>query len=546
MTCPRNYSCGQAHRVPTQISGVHKMQRLLQRKSAGQRWLALLLLLGAAATLPRARADTWLRGETAHFVIYSDIGESGTREYLEQLEAFKYLAELMLGTNAKSAVSEAKFTVYLFDDQDLLKTVRPDFSRYIAGVYMHCVEGAEAFSYRPVQWGLGQPDFGLMILLHEYAHHVMYSHMRRFYPAWYVEGFADYLSTVTLRRGVFTVGGNNKMRSDQLGADRSWMDFKLLLDPKSYLEAAKQGRLDTLQFYAQSWILTHFMLADSTRTEAFNKYFDAISRGDDAVGSFESATGIPLAKLASVVRKHWRKLPGLKVTVPNLPDAAIVISALPKSQSDFIMEAAAVRTCPDKDYGTKLLQSLRAMSTEHANDMPFQIALNRAEVLYGDPHQARTALENALASNEDNFDAAYVLGRSYYEEALKGSDERDALMNQAVQYFVKAYRLNKLDAPTLYYLSRTLADDEPTPSKSIINASTGAALLAPGVSDYAINAAVVNLRAGDRETATRIMKPFASDPHNPVYAARVVAMIEAIEANKGLAEVMAALNGKTE
>jgi hypothetical protein len=518
------------------------MQRLLQFSSAGRGWFVFLFFFGTAATLSPAHAATWLRGETSHFVVYSDISESGTRDYLEQLEAFKYLAELMLGTNAKSAVSEAKFTVYLFDNQDLLKTVRPDFNRYIAGVYMHCVEGAEAFSYRPVQWGLGQPDFGLMILLHEYAHHVMYSHMRRFYPAWYVEGFADYLSTVTLRRGVFTVGGNNKMRSDQLSADRSWIDFRLLLDPKSYLEAAEQGQLDALQFYAQSWILTHFMLADSRRTEAFNKYFDAISRGEDAIGSFESATGVPLPKLAGVVRNHWRKLPGLKVTVPNLPEAEISISPLPKSQSDFIMEAAAVRTCPDNDYGTQLLQSLRAMGKEHASDMPFQIALGRAEVLYGDPHQARTALESALASGQDDFDAAYVLGRSYYQEALKGGDERGALMSAARQYFAQAYRLNKLDAPTLYYLSRTLTDDGATPSQSIVNASTGAALLAPGVSDYAINAAVMNMRAGNRQTAVRIMQPFASDPHNPKYAARVASMIEAIEAGKTLAEVIEALN----
>jgi hypothetical protein len=522
------------------------MRPLLQLSSAARRLFVCVLILGAVSTLPQAQAATWLRAETSHFVIYSDIGESGTREYLEQLEAFKYLAELMLGTDTKSAISEAKFTIYLFDDQDLLKTVRPNFDRYIAGVYMHCVEGAEAFSYRPVQWALGQPDYGLMILLHEYAHHVMYSHMRRFYPAWYVEGFADYLSTVTLRRGVFTVGGNNKMRSDQLSSESGWMDFKLLLDPKVYLEAAQKGRLDVLQFYAQSWVLTHFMLSDSARAQAFNQYFDAISKGQDAIASFESATGIPLAKLAPVVRNHWRKLPGLRVTVPNLPDQAISISTLAKDQDDYIVEAATLQTCPDKEYGTQLTERLRAMSKDHANDPAFQIALARAEVLFGDPHEARAAVENLITSGHESFDALYVLGRSYYEEALKGGDEKEALMKQAMQQFAGAYRLNKLHPPTLYYLSRTLPDDSSTPSKSVLNAATGAALLAPGVSDYAINAAVMNLRADDRQTAVRIMKPFASDPHNPVYAARVAAMIEAIEANKELAEVIAALNGKSE
>lgn len=53
------------------------------------RRLALLLTLGlaAAAAFP-AHAKTWIRAESPHFVIYSDIGESKTRDYLEQLEAF--------------------------------------------------------------------------------------------------------------------------------------------------------------------------------------------------------------------------------------------------------------------------------------------------------------------------------------------------------------------------------------------------------------------------------------------------------------------------
>ncbi len=520
---------------------------VLQRLSAARTLAIGFLALGLATLLPyRVQASTWLRAETSHFVIYSDIGESNTREYLEQLEAFKYLAELMLGSDSKGALSNAKFTVYLFNDQDLLQVVRPEFDRYIAGVYMHCAEGAQAFAYRPVQWMLGQPDFGLMILLHEYAHHIMFSRMRRFYPAWYVEGFADYLSTVTLKRGVFTVGGNNKMRADQLGPDATWIDFRLMLDPKAYLAVAKKGRLNALQFYAQSWILTHFMLSDSGRAAAFNEYFDAIGAGQDAIPSFEKATGIPVGKLANAVRNHWRRLPGLKVTVPNLPDTEITMSPMPKGEDDYIIQAATLRTCPSKEYGTRLTEQLRAMAKDHSSDSDYLIALTRAEVLYGDPREARAHLQAALASHQDEFDAAFLMGRSYYEEAQKGGKDRDELMSQARQQFAAAYRLNKLDAPTLYYLSRTLTDNGDAPSKSLINASTGAALLAPGVADYAVNAAIVNLRAGDRDMAMRVMKPFASDPHNPSYAARVSAMIEAIEADKELDEVIAALNAKDE
>jgi hypothetical protein len=222
------------------------------------------------------------------------------------------------------------------------------------------------------------------------------------------------------------------------------------------------------------------------------------------------------------------------------------MTPLPKGEDDYIIQAATLQTCPSKEYGDQLTEQLRAMGKDHAGEASYQIALSRAEILYGDPLEARSRLGAAAVSGKDEFEAAFLIGRSYYEEAQKGGNDRDELMSQARQQFAAAYRLNKLDAPTLYYLSRTLADNGDAPSQSVINASTGAALLAPGVADYAVNAAMVNLRAGDREMAARVMKPFASDPHNPSYAARVSAMIEAIEANKELDEVIAALNAKDE
>ena len=99
------------------------------------------------------------------------------------------MAELILGTNPKDTVASAKFTIYLLDRSDHLKTVWPDARRYVAGFYTHCVENAQAFVHAP-QWFGAQMDYGLQVLLHEYSHHLMFSRMRRMYPSWYVEGFA--------------------------------------------------------------------------------------------------------------------------------------------------------------------------------------------------------------------------------------------------------------------------------------------------------------------------------------------------------------------
>ena len=72
------------------------------------RWrlgIALSGVLAAFLQSPDASAKPWLRGESEHFVLYSNLGQADTRNYLRQLEAFNYLSNLLLGTDPKSAPS---------------------------------------------------------------------------------------------------------------------------------------------------------------------------------------------------------------------------------------------------------------------------------------------------------------------------------------------------------------------------------------------------------------------------------------------------------
>lgn len=56
-----------------------------------------------------------------------------------------------------------------------------------------------------------------LTLLHEYVLHFMFQDTRAAYPAWYVEGFAEYLSTATFAEGAMSVGTPDKGRACTLG-----------------------------------------------------------------------------------------------------------------------------------------------------------------------------------------------------------------------------------------------------------------------------------------------------------------------------------------
>lgn len=475
---------------------------------------------------PAARADNWIRAETRHFVVYSNIEEAETRQHLEQLEAFKYLADLLLGGNAKDTASTARFTIYMFGSSDLLKTIWPDTGRFVAGFYTHCVESAQAFVHAP-QWFGAQMDYGLQVLLHEYSHHLMFSRMRRIYPSWYVEGFAEYLGATKLQKGRFQLGVRQDGREAQLQGSTRWIDFEILLDPTRFAAAVKKRQVDVFQFYAQSWLLAHYMLSDSARTQAFNAYFDGIGRGKDGVESFTAATGMTPAQLRTAMNAYRRDYDALLVKVPELPDIRITVTRLPKDQDDYLLEAAALKTCPKEEYGRKLVERFRGMRAKRSGDPKFLVELGRAELLFGDPKAARTELEALVANDATSFDAAYLLGRSYFQGADQHTAEHLALRNKASEQFLKAYALDKTDPANLYFLSKSLDTDE-APSKAVVNAGTAAAVLAPTVAEYAFHAALVNLRAGDRATAIRVLQPMASNPHKLDYAAQISALVDAL------------------
>jgi hypothetical protein len=470
-----------------------------------------------------AHADTWYRAESPNFRIYSNIDAAETRAYLEQLEAFKYLADLLLGNNPKDRVAANRFTIYLVDNPDHFRTVIPKVSRYIAGFYKACVEGAQAFSLAP-KWYGAQLEDGLPILLHEYSHHIMYSRMRRFYPSWYVEGFAEYLGATQIRDGYYLVGAHQHGREARLDVNTRWLNYDVMLDPKRFTAAVKKKQVEGFQYYAQSWMTAHYMLTDSARAQALNSYFDRVARGEDGSEAFKAATGMTTSQLRNEVNIYRRKYTALQVKVPEMPDTPITVERVPDERDDYLIEAAALRSCPKKKHGTRLTEELRALHAKRPGDPGLTLELSRAELLFGDAKAARKDLEALVAKDPSSFDAHYLLGRSYYLDAIGDTAEHIDNRSKASTQFLEAYKLDKGHAPNLYYLSVSL-DMGGVPSKSVVNAGTAAAMLAPSVPEYGLHAALVNLRAGDKNTAIRVLQPFANNPHKLEYAAQVAAVV---------------------
>ena len=159
-----------------------------------------------------ARATAWIRADSDHFTLYSTVGERVTRSYVHKLEEFRTLSNLLLG--AGEGGPQVKFVIYLIKPDEMIN-VRPNFSSHVGGVYFNCGEGTIAYA-GDNEANIGAfegEDESQITLFHEYSHYVMFQHARTYYPQWYVEGFAEYMSTADPGKGTISLGEASKMRT---------------------------------------------------------------------------------------------------------------------------------------------------------------------------------------------------------------------------------------------------------------------------------------------------------------------------------------------
>jgi hypothetical protein len=497
---------------------------------------ALAFCLSAIA-MPTVAADKWLKAESDNFVIYSNASEKTTRAYVKDLEVFRRLTSLLLGS--PDTASRVKFDIVLLDNPDQMLQVRPTFSKHVAGVYFSCGEGLSAYSALQNGEMLGDQDPSLVTLFHEYSHYIMFQHAKSYYPAWYVEGFADFLATAYPDKGKITVGEPSTMRTWTLAEDR-WISFEKILKPTfGFAGDRSNDEWEVSSFYAQSWLLTHYMLSDSTRAKSLNAYFADVGKGADPVASFETHTGIKVRDLAGILKRYRDKIFYLTVPVPEYADGNIRTTTLPPETDSYMLQRSLLTTCMPPEQGKAVLAQLAAKKPQLSGNIDYRLALVRAHLLYGKVADAEAEIGPLVDAHPENAEVNYLMGRTYYlmAQSAKGQDRND-LIDAARGFFLAAYDINKLNSPNLYYLARSFENQPGFPDQNALNAAKGAHVLAPGVPDYAVFAAFASLSNGKRDDAVALLTPFVSNPHDRAQAERFQKTIDAIKAGRPTHEAM--------
>lgn len=457
---------------------------------------------------PAQAQARWTAVETSGFVVYATGSDRRAQTLAAELEQFDGLLRRMTGAPAERAPS--KLQVYMFGP-DEFHDAFPYFGPTIQGVYTARSERVAAYAVVSLRSGISAQD----VLFHEYAHHFMYQYFNNAYPAWYIEGFAEVVSTAELGSERIVLGRSNDGRVRDLTSG-TWLPMERLLTGTPF--GLRDGR-EVAMFYAQSWLFAHYLLLTPGANAQFMAYVRELRSGRSAIDAFQTGFGVTPAQMQGTLRGYLRGNPNaIALMQPALvARPQMDVTQLPPSANRLMALDARLNSSriSDEDKAS-VLAHVRQIAGPGPYDEFALFTLARAEIELGSPETARTLLRPYVEANPNSRDALYLMGRAYLQdaEALQG-EARTAQLAEARRYFTRGFRIDGNHVPTLARYADTYDGVSMSGAtwENYLNILLLARQLAPQVDDISLRAANVLIAADRPREAIPILRALAYDPH---------------------------------
>lgn len=466
------------------------------------RLLKGMALAGALALAPGGAKAEWLQAKSQHFTIYSEGSEAKLRDFAQKLEKFDALLRRV--TEIDDPEIGSPVHVYLVANEAKVRQLARN--RNAAGYY----DTSDRFAYAvlPRSARNGEYDLGAEeILFHEYTHHFMLHHFPAAYPAWYVEGFAEFFSEIKFRQdGMILFGNIPRYRAPGLVLGTPYPLEKLLARNTQGL-----GVIDGDRYYGTAWLLTHFYQYGASRREEISRYLKDVARGvpDMNLDSYFKGGVRGLDKdLYSYMKKGLRSS---GVDSKDMKIGAITVSAVEGVRGALIEDELRMFRSVRTEEVPELLNSVRQTAARFPDNAYALAILAEAEMYAEQGNAALADADRAIAldpglSRAHSTRAMILLDRA--QES--GKDEDWASARAAI---IRANRADIEDPVplALFYRFHKLKGG-PMPQVGY-DGFTKAFNLLPQNPNYRFGMAVVQADRGEFASASRLLDPLAYSPH---------------------------------
>lgn len=496
--------------------------------------------------------DKWVKAESKHFTVYANISDKDAIAYTKRLEQFRYILGAFYNTNGKDDAIKNKFTIYLMKDQKSLKVVMPSANEFLRGFVRPCTMGTNGYAVyegdkiRDTKNIRNQAEnSSLNVIFHEFTHIFMFQNSTFYYPEWFVEGYAEFYGPTQISGDQAIIGLAESGRYYTLINQDRAISYKDVLKLRSEI---KKDPEKYNSFYAQSWLLTHYMISDPVRKKKLVQYFEETSNGAEEIEAFERIIGIKVKDLSKILMKYLDN--DLKATIYRLsqmPNPEIKISELPKSADKLLLMNAAATSCSGYENDETLYKLIEQEVKKYPGDKYADMVMANANIYIGHEEKAVDFYKKYTAENPNDAKGFFNLGLTYYlmakHDKFLPKETYASQIKLARSMFGKSYLLDASDAPNLYYFSLTASNNSLKPDVSSYNAAYEAFLSSPTMIDYAFNAMQMQLRSEDLEDAKSTMEIIISNPHiDESLKTNLKNAINAIKEKKPIEKIFEALS----
>ncbi|HYJ51737.1 MAG TPA: hypothetical protein VEW04_01055 [Allosphingosinicella sp.] len=488
-----------------------------------RRFLILMAAFWAASSLPAspARAE-WRRAVSTHFIVYSEGSPQDVRAAAERLERFDGVLRRLSPSPPRE--TPVKLTVFMPRTRDRIGDMFG--SENVAGFYRGDIEGPFVVAPRLT---LSRTFTADVLLFHEYTHHFMLQNFSTPYPAWFVEGYAELLSNTRFEDdGTVTIGSFADHRSRELGLTPPAIRSLLF-----HTQREMRGT-DIFSFYANAWLLTHYLVISDQRPGQLGRYIAGIAQGRPP----EQAATEAFGDLDALQRDflHYRRslyIPTISIRFDQVPPVGpITLETLSPAEDAIVWLQARARKGVRPDDLPGFARDVRARAAAAPNDPATLQLLADTEYLAKDFPAATRAVDALLAIQPDAPRA--LLRRGLIEVQLldDGHIEDAARWTAARDWIRRANRAAPDDPLILLEYYRAFERQQAGAPPSNANAGLARAYeLAPQDLELRASYAQVLIRQRRYREAVTVLAPVAYAPHQNAgseAAGRLIDMIRGL------------------
>ncbi|MFZ3485677.1 hypothetical protein [Sphingomonas sp. 3-13AW] len=500
------------------------------RRSIGLASVMMGFALGLAAP---AKAE-WYQATSKHFIVYAEGSSARVQERAEELERFDSVFRYLQNVPASPDEEANKLTVYVVSDDDAVRRLYGSTSAGIAGFYQGRASGSVAFTPRAMD---GARNEARIILFHEYGHHLLLGNFAAAYPAWFSEGYAEFLSTASFDKEYAWIGKAAVHRAYTLlqGEKLSASDLFSL-----NMRTIRKNQVPAL--YARGWLLTHYVMIGSgkERRDQFSKYLQALNAGKPGIDAAREAFGDlkQLDKELDAVLKN-RTIPALRFVLDKLPQPVVQVRALTPGEKAMIGLRMRSDRGVSRETAQPILKDAIPIGERYPDDAVVQGWLAEMALDAGRYDLAEAAADRALAIDPRSSQALIYKAQVRMNRAREAKVTDPAVWDEARKWLLRANKVDPNDAYTLLLFYSSYGQAGMVPTTNAKDALARAHELVPQDPELRLAYAFQSLADDRVEDAKRALRPLAYSAHAGPdnKAAQMLAMLEA---NKSAREVMGA------